>query len=200
MSALSRPVRRLLAIAILALALLAAWTVAVRPLAAKFVYYRQSIAQSHDLLAGYRRVGAARPSIERSLTDARGAQAAQSSFLKGASIEIVAAELQNTVKRIVTTGGGTLKSTQLRPHEDSEAWRRVAIRVDLAADVEALVRILHSLEAANPYLFVDNVSIRAPRAARRARRKTAAPARPAAGTRELRVRWDVYGYMRTDVK
>ncbi len=196
MTALSRPVRRLLAIAILILALLAAWTLAVRPLAAKFAGYRQSIAQSRQLIAGYRRVGGARGTLERRLEEARRVRAGQKFFLEGASVGIVAAELQNRLKSIVTTNGGKLKSTQLLTPKERDGRRRVAIRVNMTAETEALARIFHSLESASPYLFLDNVHIRAPRAVTR-RRPRSAPRRARAGRigRDLRVRYDVFGYM-----
>ncbi len=74
MSALSLPVRRLLAVALVVLAVVGLWNFGVRPLAAEFAAYRSSIARSESLLARYRRVGSAREGLSRRLEAARRAR------------------------------------------------------------------------------------------------------------------------------
>lgn len=194
MMAMSLLVRRLLALVLLFAALAAVWLFLAQPVMAKFAAYRQSIAQSNEFLARYRRVAGGREQLEKALEEARRAGASSGRFLEGSSTEIVAAGLQNDVKKIIAASGGELKSTQLRQDEDEKEWRRVTIRVNMSAGVEATMQIFHAIESANPYLFLGNVQIRAPRLSKRRRAKVSAT------QGVLQVRYDVYGYMRARKK
>ncbi len=190
MMAMSLLVRRILALALVVAVLAALWLFLAQPVTAKFAAYRQDIAQSNEFLTRYRRLAGGREDLEKALERARRARAATGRFLAGSSAEIVAAGLQNDVKKIISASGGELKSTQLLAHEDEKEWRRVTIRVNMSAGVEATTKIFHAIESANPYLFLGNVQIRAPRISKRRRVKTTA----AQGV--LQVRYDVHGYMR----
>ena len=204
MTNLSRPVRRLLAATILVLALLGAWSLLVGPIAARVSANAQSIAQSRELLERYRRIAGTRDRLARQLERARRDRATGDHYFNGPSPELVAAQLQNKVKAIVQARGGRLKSTQIMRHQDEGEWRRIIVRVTMVADKTAIMaEIIHALEAADPYLFLDNVLVRTPNANRRrapaAGKRVAARATPRGGSSgELQVRYDVHGYMRAD--
>ncbi len=182
--------RRILALLLLFAALAALWLFLAQPVMARFALYRQSMAQSDEYLARYRRMAGGREQLERALEKARRARASSGQFLQGSSTAIIAASLQNDAKKIIAASGGTLKSTQLLQHEDEKDFRRVTIRVNMSGGVEATMQIFHAIESANPYLFLGNVQIRAPRISKRRRTR----ARTAEGV--LQVRYDVYGFMR----
>lgn len=192
MTGVSLVLQRFLALTILVALLAGLWLFVAAPVAAKIELHRESIAQSRDLLVRYRRLAAGRTEIAKALDQARGARAATGRFLDGSSSEIVAAELQNDVKTMISASGGTLKSTQLLPHEDTEEWRRVTIRVNMSASIETTIAVFHAIETANPYLFLGNVQIRAPRSLTRRLKRT----KVTAATGQLQVRYDVAGYMR----
>lgn len=192
MTALSRPVRRLLAVSLLVAAIAALWVGVAEPVVGEFAASRRTVAQSRDLIARYRRVAAGRAEVEQRIREARQIRPNAGRFLIGSSAELVAADLQNNVKGIVTGSGGKLKSTQLMPHEDKDEWRRVTIRVNMSSTPEAAIKVFHALETANPYLFLSNVQIRAPRKLSRAR-KTITPADAV-----LQIRYDVHGFMRAE--
>lgn len=188
MVTLSPALRRILAVAILAAPLAALWGLVVEPVTTKFESYDQSIAQSQALLARYLRIGAARERLQRQLKEVRRTQASLGGFLEGASGELVAAQVQNKVKGLVEANEGRLKSIQILKEQEENNFRRVAIRVTMVADTEAVQKIFYALESTNPYLFLDNIDIRASR--RRARKNQSAG--------DLQVRYDVYGYMRVE--
>ncbi len=200
MISLSRPVRRLLAASLLVLALLAAWSLLIGPIAARVSANAQSIAQSRELVDRYRRIAGTRDQLARRLERARRDRAGGDHYFDGSSPELVAAQLQNKVKAIVQARGGRLKSMQIMRHQDDGEWRRIIVRVTMVAGkTSVMAEIIHALEAADPYLFLDNVLVRAPTAIRR-RGKSAAGRRaaPGGGSGELQVRYDVHGYMRAD--
>lgn len=190
MVTLSPALRRVLAVAILVAILAALGALVVEPVTAKFASYDRAVAQSQALLARYLRIGGERERLQVQLEQVRRAQASRGGFLEGASGELVAAELQNKAKNLVDANGGNLKSVQILKEQDENNFRRVAIRVTMTANTVAVQNIFYSLETANPYLFLDNVDIRA---SRRRAQKTRTQ-----GAGDLQVRYDVYGYMRIE--
>lgn len=190
MVTLSPALRRVLAVAILVAILAALGALVVEPVTAKFASYDRAVAQSQALLARYLRIGGERERLQVQLEQVRRTQASRGGFLEGASGELVAAELQNKAKNLVDANGGNLKSVQILKEQDENNFRRVAIRVTMTANTVAVQNIFYSLETANPYLFLDNVDIRA---SRRRAQKTRTQ-----GAGDLQVRYDVYGYMRIE--
>ena len=190
MTALSPLVSRSLAVAILVAALAALWVLLVAPVTEKFEGYGRSISHSRELLVRHLQIAAQRARLETELEELRRAQSSTGRFLEGGGIELVAAEAQNKVKNLIDANGATLQSTQILPAQEKDNFRKLTIRVTMSADTEALQRIFHALETANPYLFLDNIDIRSRR--RRARRGRSV------SQGELQIRFDLYGYMRIE--
>ncbi|MEE8279319.1 MAG: type II secretion system protein GspM [Alphaproteobacteria bacterium] len=190
MTALSPLVSRSLAVAILVAALAALWVLLVAPVTEKFEGYGRSISHSRELLVRHLQIAAQRARLETELEELRRAQSSTGRFLEGGGIELVAAEAQNKVKNLIDANGATLKSTQILPAQEKDNFRKLTIRVTMSADTEALQRIFHALETANPYLFLDNIDIRSRR--RRARRGRSV------SQGELQIRFDLYGYLRIE--
>ena len=190
MVTLSPVLRRALAVAILAAILAALWALVVQPVTARFESYDRAITQSQALLARYLRTGGTRERLQAQLEQMRQTQASLGGFLEGGSGELVAAQLQNTVKKLVDANDGELKSIQILEEQEENNFRRVAIRVTMTADTEAVQKIFYSLETANPYLFLDNIDMRA--------RRTRAETGRTRGADNLQVRFDVSGYMRAE--
>lgn len=189
MSALSPAVGRLLALALLVVAVGAVWVLAVAPVTARYEAYERSIAQSQELLARHLRIAAARDELESQLQELRRAHAASGRFLDGGSIELVAAEVQNKVKTLIDAHGASLKSMQALAPEEVGGFRKVTVRVNLTGDTQALQKIFYAVETANPYLFLDNVDVRS--------RRPLARRGQAASESDLQIRFDVSGYMRS---
>ena len=126
-------------------------------------HYDTAIDDYSDRLARYRRVAAQRPAIEQALAAADKAGARQY-FLKGPSATLAAAELQGMVTRIVDNHKGRLISSQILPAKDegkSGGPSKVTIAVNLNASTIPLQMILHTIETQEPYLFLDQLTVRA---------------------------------------
>ena len=181
---------RILALALLGAVLAGLYLLAVRPMTEQYLHYRRSIDQSQDLLGQYRRLGASLPALQSQLDELDRRRASAGTQLQGASDALVAADLQNRIKGIVDARGGQLTSTQILAAKDEAELRRIGIRVQMTATVDALYRIFYDLESGKPFLFLDNIDIRQ----RRARRRR----KEAADDSNLAVRFDIYGYLRTE--
>ena len=189
MNGLSPVVGRLLALAILAAAALGVWAGVVEPVKARFAEHDRTIEQSRDLLTRHMRIALERRQLEARLTALREMQSTSGRLIEGDSVELAAAGVQNKLKALADANGAKLKSTQILPAVDSEAFRKVAVRVTMMADTEAAQAVFHALETATPYLFLDRIDLRGPK--RRSRRKKK-------NEGILQVRFDVFGYMRID--
>lgn len=158
------PLQSRLLAALLALLALALLTAAVAlPTLALHKRYDQFIDDYGDRLQRYRRVAALRPAIEEAI---KGAEQRDSRkyYLKAGSPTLAAAELQGLVTRIVDINQGKIVSSQILPSkEEAKAAGplKVAISVQLGAAIIPLQMILHTLETAEPYLFIDQMTVRA---------------------------------------
>jgi hypothetical protein len=71
---------------------------------------------------------------------------------------------------VVEAAGGGLRSTRILPAEAVEAspgTRRTALQVQMIVTIEGLAEILYGLEAGQPYLLIDELSVRGQRERRR---------------------------------
>lgn len=184
---LSLTIRRTLAVALLVAVVLAAWSLLVEPMIAEYRNQSLSAEQNAALLQGYRRVSAGRDQVEAAGLRLRREPSSGGHFLKGDSVDLAAAELQNDVKELITANGGSLKSMTPIPSRDQENFAKVAIRVIMLGETETLQSVLHALESADPYLFVERLDV----SARRGRRRR----EDAPVIVQTQVRFDVFGYL-----
>jgi general secretion pathway protein M len=143
------------------------------------VEYRQALEQG-------RAMGGRLTGLRAQLAGLKQDETAESGFLQGANESLAAAQLQNRIKAFVEASGGELRSTQVLPAHDEGKFRRIVVRGQMAASTVALQRIIYDIEAASPFLFLDNLDIRA-------------RSMPQDGTPDdimLDVRFDLYGDVR----
>lgn len=125
-------------------------------------HYDEAIEQSTDMLVRYRRVAALRPSIEEAIASVE-KSGVQRFFWKGRTPALVAADIQGAVTRIVESNGARIFSSYMLPSsEDGKAPgpTKTSVSVQMTASIVPLQLILHALESHEPYLFIDQVSIR----------------------------------------
>lgn len=182
--------RKLLALALLVLAVALVASVTVLPLVGERQQAADVIASLEERLDRLRKRGEMRQELERRYAAVRQGYDADARLLKADSESLAAAELQGIVKRAVEQHGGSIVSSQVLPVQRLEGAGRLPLKVTVRVGLEGLVGALYGLEAGTPYLFVDGVSIRA---ARTPRRGGSGPAPEAA---DLSVEMQVSGYFR----
>jgi general secretion pathway protein M len=114
-------------------------------------------------------------------------QASAVGFMQSSTESLAAAELQSRIKSSVEAAHGELKSTQILPGREDGGFRRAAIRGQITVDLDQLQRVFYQLESSTPFLFLDNVEIRA---------RTAPRGKAQGENPSLDVRFDLYGYLR----
>ena len=123
-------------------------------------HYDAAVEGAATRLERYSRIVGMRDGLEQKALEIKALEATHH-FLKSASPALAAAELQEQAKVILDVNGGKLNSIQILPHKDDGLYRQVSVTLQLTAPLSAVKAMLHALESAHPYLFVDNFSIRA---------------------------------------
>jgi general secretion pathway protein M len=163
---------RTLALALLALALLGGFRLVVAPLLAAFQDNASRIEQAEGLLQRYLALAEQRQAMSDRLAAQQELAASAAGYLEGPSDALAAAQLQDRVKSVVEGAGGELRSTQILPAvavEGDDGIRRAALRVQFAVTIAGLAETLYELESGQPYLLIDQLSVREQRARRQRR-------------------------------
>jgi general secretion pathway protein M len=189
---LTRRERRLSALVVLALLLWTIWYVLidswfVGPLLALNDEAR-SLREQQQHYAG---LLAQIPVLQAELQRARQDPVSRGSLFKGDDPSAVAADLMQHAVELVkaqSRSGAGCEVTQRMPivpePAAGESWRQVKVSLTLECGTEPLARVLHAFEYGQPYLFVDNISVR---------RATNAP--PHGGAGRLQVSLLLRGYL-----
>lgn len=82
-------------------------------------------------------------------------------YLKGATPALAGADLQDVVRQIIEANSGRLLSSQLLPHKDDGAIRTLNAKLQISANIQNLRQILYGIESREPFLFIENLQIRA---------------------------------------
>lgn len=194
MSEVHHLLRKALALSLLGALLMLAWLGLLQPLYLRYQQYEESIDRSRRLIERYVELGAAADELSALVSKVRSEARLAGGYLGGDSVELAGADMQEHLKRIVENSGGVLSSSQMLAVETDSGTRKLAIRVAMRGDIEALQKALYDFETASPYFFVDKLNIQASRwSLREARGRTT---RQRGDPAELQVRFDVYAFMR----
>jgi general secretion pathway protein M len=184
--------RRGAALIVLALLLWVAWWLLVQ---SWFLDPLNALDEEADTLRAQQQRYAAilqeRDGLEQQLQAARRDPSSRTSLLPGEDPSAVAADLMqrslDLVKAHADQGPGC-QVTQRMPitpeYDSAEPYRQVKVSLTLECAMEPLANLLHDVEYGQPFLFVDNLSLR---------RATSAPASGGAG--RLQVHLLLRGYL-----
>lgn len=166
------------------------------PWASRVAELDAQIAIQEDQVVRYRQMLASLPTLRAELEQERSNEDVKSFYYDAETAALAGAELQRELQEIVRDAGARLINTQFLPAGAEEQPPRVRIRTQLQGTTEALLDVIYRIEEARPFLFVDQLSVRAnvrrtvrsnPRF--RGRRGTAQ-----AQDGELTIRLDIFGY------
>jgi general secretion pathway protein M len=161
---------RILALTLLAAALAGGYLLIVVPVLHAYRDNADAIEQAETLLQRQRALAAQRPLLLARIEEEQEHAEAVAGYLQGPSDALAAAQLQDRLKAVIETAGGELRSTRILPAEAVEAspgTRRTALQVQMIVTIEGLAEILYGLEAGQPYVLIDELSVRNQRERRR---------------------------------
>jgi len=179
--------RRLLALAILLIVLCIIYSITVVPVLIANQHYRETIAGMESRLAQLQRAAAIGTSLQPQYEQLMRWKETDSHYLKSNSAALAAAELQRLIKRIAVAQYAEVLSTQILTASQEQDLNRISLKVRIRGTLEKIVQVFYAIETSEPFMFLDNISVRA-KSGRRGRSKIPAPQR-------LDVDLELIGYM-----
>jgi general secretion pathway protein M len=184
---------RTLAVVLLGVVLLGAYQLIAAPLVIAYREGEASIEQVKELLQRYEALAEQRSLLADRLAKQQERAGSAAGYLTGPSDALAAAQLQDRVKSVVEAAGGELRSTQILPAEPLEGdlgFRRTTLRVNFVVTIEGLQATLYELETGQPYLIIDDATVRQERVRRRRNEPEKEPV--------LDVSLELFGYLREE--
>lgn len=173
---------------LLVLAIILPWSQRLHILAAD---YERDVEQ----LYRYQRLVATLPGLRAELAREQANDDFKAFYYDAETPALAGARLQSEVQDMVRGAGARPISTQILPVDEGEQPPRVRIRTQLQGTTDELLDVLHRIESARPFLFVDQMSVRSttPRA-RTVRRRNVRRPTVDRNVGQLTVRLDIFGY------
>jgi general secretion pathway protein M len=187
MESLTQKQRQLLALAILALVAVLIFTLLVAPLWAVNRHYLDTVDGLSRRLQILERTASEGDELRSQHEQLKRSLARNRHYLKSTSEALAAANLQGIIERVAGSKNMEVLSTQILPSSTEAGFTRVALKVRMRGSMDNTVKVFHALETGQPYLFLDNVSIRS-----HARRRIG---KFKIGQDLLNVDFDLIGYM-----
>lgn len=188
---LSPDQKRALAVLILLALVAAVFGLLVMPVWSFYAHYNDTFEGMQDRLVRLRRAAAVEQDLSARHDALKRWQAADSSLLKSETRALAAAELQRIAKRAIQPSGGQVLSTQALPVVEEQGAARVGIRIRMRSDLEGAVKVFYTMETGQPFLFIDNVSMRTSvRRVRRTRKR-----QTNAAVNRLDLDFELFGYI-----
>jgi hypothetical protein len=163
MAALIRPLdakqSRALAVALLFIAVFLALAVLLAPFLLMHRHYNQAIDSAQDRLERYRRIAAQGPELQKAL-DALREKQGRRFFLKNTASNLAGAEMQDLVRAAVENNGGRITTIQIVATRDDGRFRQIGVNLQLFATTANLQKILYAIETQQPYMLVENLTVR----------------------------------------
>ena len=151
--------QRALAVSLLVASIVIVLAIVLGPVVVLHRHYDTAIANVSDRLHVYERVAAQAPELRVALT-AMQQRDARRFFLRNTATNLAGAELQELVKAAIEGNGGRITTSQnTSPREDGR-FREIGVNVQFFATTPALQKILLAIESHEPYMIVENLTVR----------------------------------------
>lgn len=151
---------RILALALLALVLVVAYTVLVMPYTAYLASARDRVSALSDQLLRYRSLVSMEDTVREHLGRIESDESAAPSFLDATTPALASADLQQYIKAAVQEAGGHLVSTQALPSDADAELVGATVRVGIRGNSDTLYTLLNALEERQPIVHIDNLQLR----------------------------------------
>jgi len=151
--------QRVLALVLLLLAVAAVLAVVLLPVLLLHRHYDDALADLSQRLATYRRVAAQAPEYSKALATMK-ERDARRFYLRNTAPNLAAAELQEQVRAAIEGNGGRISTSQNQSPRDDGRFKQIIVSVQFFATTPNLQKILNAIETQQPYLTVDNLTLR----------------------------------------
>jgi len=182
---------RLVAVAVLVIILLVGYQWIIGPIFGTYRDNQATISRSNEMLLRHRAVAAEQPELDEQLAALEHDDQSMAGYFEASGDAVAAAHLQDLTTEVIDAAGGEVTSTQSLPAiaiEGGPAIRRAGLKIRFNATIDSLADTLQDLETAEPYVFIETLTMATRRAERTGIKSENNP--------ELDIRLDLVGYVR----
>lgn len=158
--------QRWLAVGLLVLVVVFVLTLLIGPIVSQGLEHNENKQDLAFRLKRFNQVVSSKDAVLGKIFEAKEQFQAQGYFSTQETESLASAELQNFLKKAISNAAGQLTSTQVLPRKDQGAFNRIAIKVRMTGDMEALRSVLYEIETAKPLILVEQLDIRPARGKR----------------------------------
>jgi hypothetical protein len=151
---MSKLTSRIAAVGLLVAAIAAPLFGVLLPVIQRFQDLSEAIEEQRQQLGSYLAVADQQADL-RALEQQRRAELGLGEFLAGNGELAVQASLQTALSGIAQASGVRLRSTRKLAERERGPVRLAGMGLNLTAEIEGLQKLLHGIETARPYLFVE---------------------------------------------
>jgi general secretion pathway protein M len=156
-----RPVfRRSIALFMLAITIFILWSLILAPAIASFSDRGGEIGEARYLLGKYQHLAAKKGAAEESRDRANAARASRGEFMREETPALASANLQTRLRAMVNANKVVMSAARTLPATEQQGLQRVALRVTVTGDLEAIKKTIHKIESNVPYLIIDNLDLK----------------------------------------
>lgn len=166
MASMSKPFRRLLALAIALAVPLLAWVAVAQPVWARYQAYQNEKLNQTALLAKFQARAALLTQLQSQRAELERRDKNNRGLLHAETDALAAAHLQAAVTKLIVRGGGSVASMQVLPSSPEGEFQKVRINANVRAPMLKFFDVLYEIEAATPFIFVDSLNLRGASAVR----------------------------------
>jgi hypothetical protein len=183
---------RAMALLLLVLVLAGAWMLAIAPVIDQRAAHKADIERSQKLIAAFEARREDVAALKRQLENMRRNPTSRAAYFAARNATLAAAKLQSRIKALTRAAGAALTSSQVISRNiDKGELERVTVRAHMVGSIEAVRSVFHALEAGQPHVLIDNVTISASPVRRNNRRRRGQRTETVG---VLTVRYEAYGF------
>lgn len=119
-----------------------------------------SLDEAHERLQRYEQITARDRELLPQYQALLQKQRSAGKHLRSETSAVAGAELQRLVKAITAGNQAQILSTQLLPVTEEQGFLRVALKVRLRGNLQAILQSLYDIETGDVFMFVDDVALR----------------------------------------
>jgi general secretion pathway protein M len=133
--------------------------VIVMPIFTFFADRDGRIEEQRKVLARLSAVTAQAANIQSIVSDTK-AQMQSGEFLAGPNENVVSADLQTKLKALTEAAGARSRAVQALPVKISDQVRYSGSRIEIFGSLQSILRSVHTIESAKPYLFITGAALK----------------------------------------
>lgn len=159
MNNLSPVIQRSVALAILAVIILMVWAWLIAPITG---FYSQRLEEVEDLtsrLSRYERLLDNESYIDQTLAQLEKDTKDTSLFFEAEKVALASAKMQQLINQFVSQSGAQSVSSQQYQAQPLNGTQAMGLRIQVRGEVTNLLNLLHSIESAQPIIFIENLKI-----------------------------------------